>query len=795
MQAQPATVTPWNRIDWHIAIVLAVALFSVYMITYSANIESGDSLQYMDVVSSLARFGDLRRDESFYHGQQLQFSADDQYPLKDLNISGELSVHLAVPLYHLGDALVLGLVHTVWLFNPILTTLTAMLMYGIARSLGYGRWTSALAMLAFGLCTLVWPYTKSFFRDPPVMLGFAIALWGFVRWQADRRRRYALVGLIGVLLAIGAKLSSGFAVPGLLVLALPMPAIVRRVNVQRVLLGLLIAIFATLTVLVYNEALFDAVAALLPYDTTYTRIALHSYLYSLGGSFWGTSPILALGLLGIGYGYRQRQMQTIWGILLIVLGYAIGYALFSGPHWFGGLSWPPRFLLPTVPFLILLVLPVLRWAGQVRRHWPLTLLAIALALYSLWIQWWGVVLPWNHYPNILPDFAPPLSDWLPGLNDPQYFRWALLRDSLGPLGYDFAWYRSGLDAWAFAFGGLAVVAALWAMLANRLPRRLRQIGLPALVATLAIFTVVALSALRYQDPLFRAKNESLRQAMAVIERESRPGEMVFTTDNLYELFILNENRSDNARYIILPLQPGESPSPQQPAERISTDPVDLLYEDTLLALNYALEHTDRLWLLASNGPATAWARRPIEQYLAQYGYIVRDVDLQVNDPTVRLLEIDTSVPPSPRAFISPEQATVVVFGNDIALQGYTLPNGTDYSAGQVVPVSLQWQPYDIITTNFTVVLFLAAEDGFVVTQSQDRWPQAGFIPTSAWEVDVPIWDHHAIQLPAEMQAGNYHIWLALYDSSSGEVVRLPVTSGPSAQEGSAADLAQITISP
>ena len=131
-----------------------------------------------------------------------------------------------------------------------------------------GRWTSALAMLAFGLCTLVWPYTKSFFRDPPVMLGFAIALWGFVRWQGDRRRRYALVGLIGVLLAIGAKLSSGFAVPGLLVLALPMPAAMRRLGVQRVLLGLLLAAFALLTVLVYNEALFNGGrgAATLRYD-------------------------------------------------------------------------------------------------------------------------------------------------------------------------------------------------------------------------------------------------------------------------------------------------------------------------------------------------------------------------------------------------------------------------------------------------------------------------------------------------------------------------------------------------
>ncbi|MCA9881822.1 MAG: hypothetical protein KC708_02580 [Anaerolineae bacterium] len=792
MQAQPAA-TPWNRIDWHIAIALAVALFSVYLITYSANIESGDSLQYMDVVSSLARFGDLRRDESFYHGQKFQFSADDQYPLKDLNISGELSVHLAVPLYHLGDALGLGLVHTVWLFNPILTTLTAIFMYGIARSLKYGRWTSALAMLAFGLCTLVWPYTKSFFRDPPVMLGFAIALWGFVRWQGQKEWRYALVGIIGVVLAIGAKLTAGFAMPGLLILALPLPAVVQRIGVQRVLLGLLVAAFAALTVLIYNETLFNAVASLLPFNTSYSRIALHSYLYSLGGSIWGTSPILILGLFGIGYGYRQRQMQTVCGILLIVLGYAVGYALLSGPHWFGGLSWPPRFLLPTVPFLLLLILPALRWAGQVRRYWPLTLLVITLALYSLWIQWWGVVLPWNRYPDILEELFGEIISWLPGLNDPQFFRWVLLRDSLGPLGYDFAWYRSGLDAWPIAFGGLAIAAVLWAIFAQRVPRRVRGLGLPIVVGALAVVTVAGLSALRYQDPLFRAKNEALRNAMSTIEQESLPGEMVFTTDTLYELFILNENRSDNARYIILPQQPGESPSPQQAAERISTDPIDLLFEDTLLALNYALEHTDRVWLLASNGPSTSWARRPIEQYLAQYAYVVREVDLQTENPTVRLLEIATTAPPSPRQFVSPEHATDIIFGRDIALNGYTLPAGTEYRAGEVVPISLQWRPSEIIASNFTVVMFLAAEDGFVVTQSQDRWPQMGFSPTSAWQPDVPVWDHHAIQLPAQIQPGEYQGWLALYDSSSGEVVRLPVTRGPTTQEGTAADLLRITV--
>ena len=59
-----------------------------------------------------------------------------------------------------------------------------------------------------------------------------------------------------------------------------------------------------------------------------------------------------------------------------------------------------------------------------------------------------------------------------------------------------------MEAWAFAFGGLALVAALWAMSAVRLPRRLRQVGLPVLVTALAAFTVVGTFRAALPGPAF-----------------------------------------------------------------------------------------------------------------------------------------------------------------------------------------------------------------------------------------------------------------------------------------------------
>ena len=97
-------------------------------------------------------------------------------------------------------------------------------------------------------------------------------------------------------------------------------------------------------------------------NTTYVQTALHSYLFSIGGSLWGTSPVLLAGFVGVGMLLlQQHRYRLVFSVTTLIVGYAAGHAFLSDMHWFGGLSLPPRFLVATIPFAMILVLPVIEF--------------------------------------------------------------------------------------------------------------------------------------------------------------------------------------------------------------------------------------------------------------------------------------------------------------------------------------------------------------------------------------------------------------------------------------------------
>jgi hypothetical protein len=81
----------------------------------------------------------------------------------------------------------------------------------------------------------------------------------------------------------------------------------------------------------------------------------------------------------------------------MLLSFALAFALGRGSMWFGGLSWPPRFMIPVVPFGIIAAFPVLQ--RVIRR--PLAqgwmLLVSGLFVYGLWIQVSAISLDWGAY--------------------------------------------------------------------------------------------------------------------------------------------------------------------------------------------------------------------------------------------------------------------------------------------------------------------------------------------------------------------------------------------------------------
>ena len=388
---------------------LFMLLASVYMLTWSGRINSDDTLLLLNASASLARHGDLRADLAAGNtpkapGQLSQGPGYESLPV--INVE-PLQALLVAPLHWLGQRLPgAGLAHMVFLFNTLVSAAAGSLFFLHARRLGHNERAALLASLLLGLATIVWPYSDSFFQAPLTLLLILLAAYQLERWRQSgwRAPLPALLALIALLLLPLARLSGLLAFPALLVIALPDP----RSRRGGLLLLLLFAVTAIVTLLFINGFFRntwhfrrDLSLLLSSLDIEYMRV-LHSYLVSPGGSLWGTSPVLLLTLPGAWLMLRAGRFRYVLVAFLALFTFALTFALWQGQHWFGGLSWPPRFLIPILPLVLLPALPVLE--RLCRRPRPRGLLpAFALLTgYSVWVQLSAVSLPWEVYGAALP---------------------------------------------------------------------------------------------------------------------------------------------------------------------------------------------------------------------------------------------------------------------------------------------------------------------------------------------------------------------------------------------------------
>jgi hypothetical protein len=770
-------------------LVLVVALFfflcSIYLLTYNVEFMVNDEYQMFDVVGSLVDFGDVKYDISLLHKwERHKTFGQGESTLYPLPVSDTEPVYsyLGTILYRLTGIIPnLGVVHVLWLANSILTAAACVVMFFYVRLLGYRDLVGLWGALALGLGTILWPYTQTYMREPLALL---LLLLGAYLWEKARSGGwgYLVAGAFVFVLTFFTKEPIVMALPGFAFILLPYrPGITQKRWFRLALNGILGTLFVFPLVLIYT----DIIPMLLPnpvhlvgsytLSSRYAQTALHTYLLSPGGSIWGTSPILLLALPGAWIRLRKQQSRYVWVMVLSVLGFAVGHALLSGPHWFGGPLWPPRFLMLIIPFVLICALPTIDaiLKRPLEPVWGISI--VALTIYSLWWQFNGVALSWYEFGRNLPPEAHELSSWGPGLNQVRYFRPVVMTPIWLEHGPSFTWWRSGVAAWPLVIGAFAI---LWGGMLSRTPTlsRLRYKVAFAVLPVLFFGVVLAMLPLFYErDPEFLGDKPSLHNIAAVLDAEEQPGDVLILNNPTYHHFFLNYAGFDEVRVVSVPYSPGERGSFEQIPEIIS-DNVDALVENNVpILIDDLSKQRDRLWLLMETGPFLPWSIRPMERFMAQYYYLLRELQTDPPDPTVRLLEYSTVHAPNPA--VPPESTTSFVFGESIHLNGFTLPAGTAFAPGDALPVTLYWQTDDIIIQDYHVALFLANSDNSVVAQGMDSAPHAGFMPTNTWETDTVIQDNRALRLPDDLSPGEYFLWVRLYTRHNGNLEYPLVTGG------------------
>ncbi len=267
---------------------------------------------------------------------------------------------------------------------PCALALVALMACGVA--LGLSRVQAALLAVAFGVATLAWPYATLMYGHAllgALLLGAFALLLTAPPPLAPRR-----LALAAMLLAVGVTVEYT-AVLG----ALPIVAFAfTRAPWRRVLVAGVVGALGPAVILAAYHAVAFGGPATLPYEfSTQPHRHLgafmglgapdpHALWSILGSSYRGlfyAAPWLLLALPGAVLLWRAGQRATVLVCGSITLLFIWMNA--SLVDWQGGWAMGPRYLVPAIPFLALLVAGVLRALPTAPRPRRLMLAGMGLA--------------------------------------------------------------------------------------------------------------------------------------------------------------------------------------------------------------------------------------------------------------------------------------------------------------------------------------------------------------------------------------------------------------------------------
>jgi hypothetical protein len=113
------------------------------------------------------------------------------------------------------------------------------------------------------------------------------------------------------------------------------------------------------------------------------------------------------------------------------------------------------------------------------------------------------------------------------------------------------------------------------------------------------------------------------------------------------------------------------------------------------------------------------------------------------------------------------------FGEAIALTGWHAP--AEVAAGGQMTVTLWWEAASTPDRDYTAFIHLLAADGTQIT-GFDQAPGGLRFPTQAWRSGDQIVAQFPLTVPPATPAGNYGVWVGLYDAASAGFARLPVVA-------------------
>jgi hypothetical protein len=343
------------------------------------------------------------------HSDPKTIKLEPVYTVRSLLLSA-----VAIPFYFLGLFLSVSPVITVALFvNPLIISLTAVVIFCVLLEIHGSKRVAFLLSLIFSVCSFIWPYNTTFWVQP--LQGLILTSTTFFLLKIrhynksflchytllkNDRKRYFFSGLAGVFLGL-----STFAHPTSLIfvpafLTFSFFSAMKR-NKRSFVFFVAVFVIVLFFVGLVNYARFGTFTEF-GYGY-FSSLATHNgwrgligLLVSPGVGLIFYFPLAIILPLGAKYLYKDYRALFFLCIYVIISNWIYVGTLSFGTEptaWSGGIAWGPRYLIPVLPFMIIMLGSIFL---RMKKRILLKSVSISLCVAGFFVNFAGV-LTWVMY--------------------------------------------------------------------------------------------------------------------------------------------------------------------------------------------------------------------------------------------------------------------------------------------------------------------------------------------------------------------------------------------------------------
>lgn len=607
--------------DSAIAFFLALLLFGIYLLTFSGRITSSDGLSMFAVTESAVKRGDVATDQMWtFFGAKSAPAPDGEVYSK----YGYGTSLLAAPLYAIAlYAPFFGLMTLTVLSSAIAVAVAAAFLYLTARRLKFSVAVSIVTTLLFGLATPAWVYAVEFWSEPFAMATLSAAFYFLVAYRAERGQHQAVIAGICLGLAIAIRTTNLVLLPLYLWYAFwappnkgggktqnQKPIAKIRIDWRGIFWFLIPLSGFGLAIFFYNALRFgNPLTTGYRADETFSNnifLGAYGLLFSPGKGLFVYAPFLAALPFGIWQFYKRLRRELVFSFSL----FAFYLLLFSAwYYWWGGTNWAARFLVPTLPFLVLLCAPFLELLLEpplfVSRFslFALRCIFAILVLFSFVNELAGVSVHSLTYRLALLKQVPN-ADWetifQPALS-PLIGHWQIFK----PSNLEFAWLRASADSVQVDWIAVALTMGVIGFALYMLARILRGNEMPRVATRINVALAILLTLLvmaRYADDPRLGSHQGYEKLLTMVQQQATAQDVLILNDDAQARYFFNTNRAP-LKWYGLSRDPARWDAPTQAlVKRLGSEypRVWFAYDNAVAAPNPMLEWLQENWTLAQS---------------------------------------------------------------------------------------------------------------------------------------------------------------------------------------------------